>query len=344
MNTGRKKLLTALVLFALLTGCAAGEGTDSAACAGPAAASAAQSAEEQSAEQDSASSSQSVQVSAEASTEPVQTAPESSVSVEPMTDTSAPMSSEPAEQSEEQSVEPEQDPEWLLAEPIYAHRGASGYEVEHTFAAYDLAIEQGAHYIEQDLVTSKDGTLYVSHDDSASRIAGMSRDYSQMSDETIRQLRTANGEGIHSMAEVFERYGDSVYYVVELKAGKSQSAAFAELVRDMGMEGQVIVQSFYPEALEALEEEFPDMPKLQLCRDQESVNRAVERDWTDIVCVKGSLMTKKNCKKVHKAGKRFCVYWTDGEQVKKAIKLGVDCYFTNYPDTALALEREYRHG
>ena len=31
-----------------------------------------------------------------------------------------------------------------------AHRGASGHAPEHTFAAYDLALEMGATHIEQD--------------------------------------------------------------------------------------------------------------------------------------------------------------------------------------------------
>lgn len=242
----------------------------------------------------------------------------------------------------EVSAPPEPDPDWLLAEHIYSHRGASGYEVEHTFASYDLAIEQGSHNIEQDLVTSADGTLYVSHDESAARIAGVDRDYSDMSDKTIAQLRTANGEGIHSMTEVFERYGRDVNYVVELKQGEEQARAFAALVREYDMEDNVILQSFYPAALEALEGEFPDMPKLYLCRTQEAVNRAVEADYADIVCVKGPLMTEQNLKKVHESGKRFCVYWTGGEAVKTAIQMGADCYFTNYTDTALDLEREYR--
>ena len=251
-------------------------------------------------------------------------------------------STSPESSTGEVSAVPEPDPDWLLAEHIYSHRGASGYEVEHTFASYDLAIEQGSHNIEQDLVTSADGTLYVSHDESAARIAGVNRDYSDMSDREIAQLRTANGEEIHSMAEVFQRYGADVNYVVELKQGEEQARAFAALVKEYGREENVILQSFYPAALEALEGEFPDMPKLYLCRDQDAVNRAVEADYADIVCVKGPLMTEKNLKKVRGSGKRFCVYWTGEEQVKKAIQMGADCYFTNYTDTALALEREYR--
>ena len=34
---------------------------------------------------------------------------------------------------------------------VIAHRGASAYAPEHTRAAYTLALEQGADYVEQDL-------------------------------------------------------------------------------------------------------------------------------------------------------------------------------------------------
>lgn len=47
---------------------------------------------------------------------------------------------------------------------LIAHRGASGYVPEHTLAAYWLAIEQGADYIEPDLVSTKDGVLVARHE------------------------------------------------------------------------------------------------------------------------------------------------------------------------------------
>ena len=51
---------------------------------------------------------------------------------------------------------------------VIAHRGASGYVPEHTLAAYRLAIEQGADFIEPDLVISKDGVLVVRHENEIS--------------------------------------------------------------------------------------------------------------------------------------------------------------------------------
>jgi glycerophosphoryl diester phosphodiesterase len=47
---------------------------------------------------------------------------------------------------------------------VIAHRGASGYRPEHTLAAYDLAILQGADYVEPDLVITRDGVLVARHE------------------------------------------------------------------------------------------------------------------------------------------------------------------------------------
>ena len=47
---------------------------------------------------------------------------------------------------------------------IIAHRGASGYRPEHTLAAYQLAIDQGADFIEPDLVPTRDGHLIARHE------------------------------------------------------------------------------------------------------------------------------------------------------------------------------------
>jgi glycerophosphoryl diester phosphodiesterase len=47
---------------------------------------------------------------------------------------------------------------------VIGHRGASGYLPEHTLASYWMAIEQGADYVEPDLVSTKDGVLVARHE------------------------------------------------------------------------------------------------------------------------------------------------------------------------------------
>lgn len=51
---------------------------------------------------------------------------------------------------------------------IIAHRGASGERPEHTLAAYQMAIEQGADFIEPDLVLTSDGILVARHENDIS--------------------------------------------------------------------------------------------------------------------------------------------------------------------------------
>jgi len=47
---------------------------------------------------------------------------------------------------------------------VIAHRGASGERPEHTLESYRLGIEQGADYIEPDLVMTRDGVLIARHE------------------------------------------------------------------------------------------------------------------------------------------------------------------------------------
>lgn len=51
---------------------------------------------------------------------------------------------------------------------IIGHRGASGERPEHTMGSYRLAIEQGADFIEPDLVMTRDGVLVCRHENEIS--------------------------------------------------------------------------------------------------------------------------------------------------------------------------------
>jgi glycerophosphoryl diester phosphodiesterase len=78
-----------------------------------------------------------------------------------------------------------------IAEPlIIAHRGASGERPEHTRAAYDLAIEQGADVIEPDLVMTLDGVLVVRHENEIGETTDVA-DHAGFADR--RTTRTIDG-------------------------------------------------------------------------------------------------------------------------------------------------------
>lgn len=52
---------------------------------------------------------------------------------------------------------------------IIGHRGASGYLPDHTIEAYELAVAQGADFIEPDFVPTKDGYLFARHENELGR-------------------------------------------------------------------------------------------------------------------------------------------------------------------------------
>src|SRR5438477_3604806 len=74
---------------------------------------------------------------------------------------------------------------------LIAHRGASGDRPEHTAAAYRLAIEQGADFVEPDLAVSKDGVLICLHDDTLERTTNVAQVFP---DRYSREMKGRNGE------------------------------------------------------------------------------------------------------------------------------------------------------
>jgi glycerophosphoryl diester phosphodiesterase len=73
-----------------------------------------------------------------------------------------------------QDVDTPEDYRRAASPIVIAHRGASGHRPEHTLAAYELAIEMGADFIEPDLVATKDGVLIARHENEISETTDVS--------------------------------------------------------------------------------------------------------------------------------------------------------------------------
>jgi glycerophosphoryl diester phosphodiesterase len=74
---------------------------------------------------------------------------------------------------------------------VIAHRGASGERPEHTLESYGLAIEQGADYIEPDLVMTRDGVLVARHEN---EISGTTNVAEQPQFANRRRVQVIDGE------------------------------------------------------------------------------------------------------------------------------------------------------
>jgi glycerophosphoryl diester phosphodiesterase len=129
---------------------------------------------------------------------------------------------------------------------VIAHRGASGYRPEHTLAAYELAIDQGADFIEPDLVITKDGELVARHEhrlDETTDVAGRFPDRRSVKqlgrdtvagwfveDFTLAELRTVRArERVASRSHAFDgQFGiPTLDEVLDLVARKSRASGRA---------------------------------------------------------------------------------------------------------------------
>jgi len=76
---------------------------------------------------------------------------------------------------------------------IIAHRGASAERPEHTLAAYELAIDRGADFIEPDLVSTKDKVLVARHENEISGTTDVA-DHPEFADR--KATRTIDGKDV----------------------------------------------------------------------------------------------------------------------------------------------------
>ena len=138
---------------------------------------------------------------------------------------------------------------------VIAHRGASFHVPEHTLAAYRLALELGADYIEPDLVGTKDGHLVVVH----SIDLNITTNVAEVFPNRITTLPTTNTTGYYA-------HDFTLSEIRQLRVKQSLPTARTQLYDDMfGI-------PTFQETLELLEEWNEQI--LPLLTDEPTLQRA----------------------------------------------------------------------
>jgi glycerophosphoryl diester phosphodiesterase len=182
---------------------------------------------------------------------------------------------------------------------LVAHRGASAYAPEHTLAAYRLAIEQGADYVEQDLAVTRDGELICLHDESLERTTNVEDVFPDRAtvepatgrrrwlavDFTLEEIKRLDagswfhprfaGERVPTWEEAVRAIDGAAGLYPELKTPAlyrerqiDQTLLFVASVKEMRLDlrpaGSVIVQSFDDQPLRELAWALPSIPRTLL--------------------------------------------------------------------------------
>jgi len=226
-----------------------------------------------------------------------------------------------------------------------AHRGASSYAPENTFAAFDLAIEMGARHLELDVHFSSDGHLVVIHDDTVDRTTDGSGPVTNRSLAALTALDAGawfdprfKGERIPTLGAVLERYWGAHLHV-ELKghsAGLAQRAV--DMIRSSGLATNVTVTSFQKAKLEETRAYAPELPTGWLVGEvSDAVVAQARAMGLTQLCPRAGAVTPELVSRLHAEGLVVRAWGVATEDLmRQVVTAGADGMTVNFPDKLLA--------
>lgn len=234
---------------------------------------------------------------------------------------------------------------------VLAHRGACGYAPENTLEAFRLAMEQGVDGFELDVHFSKDGHLVVIHDETVDRTTnGKGRVW----DMTLAELQSLDacagkeayrGAKIPTLAQVLELIqGTDLIINIEIKTDKifypGIEEAVLNLVRQMGLENQIIYSSFNHFTLRKVRQLDKDAKLGMLFADVlvEPWKYASQMLDVQYLHPMAANINVPNFAEDSRAAGYGVNAWTinDPEMMKRCVEHDVSI-ITNYPDVAVAI-------
>ena len=233
---------------------------------------------------------------------------------------------------------------------VIAHRGASTYAPENTYAAFDLALDLGARHLELDVQLSSDGHLVVIHDDKVNRTTNGDGAVSALSLQELQSLDAGAwfdaqyaDERIPTFESLLERYRGRAHLHVEIK-GKTTglSERTADMIRSRGWAQDVTMTSFQIDKLEALRAYAPELPAGWLLReiDDAAISRAQTLGLAQL-CPKADTVTRELVARLRNAGFRVRAWGVANEELMhRMVAAGVDGMTVNFPDRLIDALRD----
>ena len=211
----------------------------------------------------------------------------------------------------------------------YAHRGASEYAAQNTFAAFYLGLACGADGIETDIRRTSDGRLVLFHD---KLLEGTTDGVGTVSEHTWEELSRLTVRG--KLEDFLERFAwRGLELALELKQGGT-AAEVAALVHKYGIEATTVITSFSFERLEEMKKASPELRLGWLVKDMEpeTVKAAVDAGLYQI-CPPAALLTPEAVSELKAMGLSVRAWGvSDVSLMKSCADAGVDGMTVNFPD------------
>jgi len=212
------------------------------------------------------------------------------------------------------------------------HRSARAYVPENTLKSFKKALEIGVDAVELDVRKTKDNQLVVIHDADIKRTTNGEGLVSAFTLMEIQGFDAGSGEKIPTLEEVLDFLDKKAKVFVELKESGIEEQVLA-IVKEKGLEKNVIITSFIEEALKKVRELNGNVETgLIYVNYKNPIKAALELKANYLLPLYRFTHTA-NVKKAHQNGLKVVV-WTINkpEEVKEYAKKGVDGITSDNPD------------
>lgn len=215
---------------------------------------------------------------------------------------------------------------------VIAHRGASGFEVENSLAAFRAARTLGADAVELDIHETADGDFIVHHGDTVGQ-----RGISRCPLRQIREHLLPNGEPIPTLEEALGVILPQMMACVETKKiSPERDERLAAIIDASAAPQRVAVHAFDHRIIQRFAERRPRMRRgvVSASYPVDPV-RCMEDADAHILWQEWPFIDDQLIHAVHHSG--MSVYaWTvnDPEGMHHLLRLGVDALVTDFPDVA----------
>ncbi|MFW5715026.1 MAG: glycerophosphodiester phosphodiesterase [bacterium] len=224
---------------------------------------------------------------------------------------------------------------------IFGHRGYSQRAPENTRSAFAACVDADIPGAEADVHRCASGELVLTHDHSLERLTGRKLIVEETSYSELLKLDMGAwfgsefaGERIMRLEELFEEFGDSLYFDIELKQMDTPdhglAVEVARCIEEFGLQTRVMVSSFNPSLLRHFAQVNPGVPTACIYSSHQSVPWLLRHGWGFFYT--GGEALKPHHERIgwlsnavyHRLFGRPFISWTvnDVEEARRVIKKG----------------------
>lgn len=230
---------------------------------------------------------------------------------------------------------------------VFAHRGASGYELENTLSAFNKAIELNAKALELDVFKCASGEIVVFHDETLARLSSSEDSIEQLTINEIQKIQLDDEEKIPTLDEVLSLVKETKILVnIELK-GANTAQGVLDLIDKQGfseesIRDRFVISSFNWDELKRIRSLNKNIP-IAVLTDTSPIEALGFAEEVQAISINPNAadVSFSVVDQIHKAG--YKVYpWTVNEPgiLKNLMFMGVDGVFSDFPDKATAWSEE----